>query len=178
RQCGASAENLTGQQRAIEAYLDVLAAARGSGPVDALRWGSALARVSRLTAIPVEELNRRFGKTKPTRTMTRPTQQAEPASESPLPKPAVIRPLTGQAMAERWILGVLLLEPGRWQHVQQIVHLEDFQDETHRRLAETYWNHQRDEGEPVFNEFIGALGDKDKDLVEIAVTAAEEVETL
>src|SRR5581483_527487 len=55
-----STGDLTGQQHAVEQYLELLAQARGSGPVDAIRWGSALARVSRLTEIPVAELNRRF----------------------------------------------------------------------------------------------------------------------
>jgi DNA primase len=172
----ASAENLTGQQRAIEAYLDLLASARGSGPVDALRWGSALARVSRLTGIPVEELNRKFGRVKVSKpAFSRPSSAEQPAAEG-ASAASPPRPLNGQAMAERWILGVLLLEPHRWHDVQQIVHLEDFRDETHRRLAETYWNHQRDEGEPVFNEFIGML--RDKELLEVAITATDEVETL
>jgi DNA primase len=173
----ASAENLTGQQRAIEAYLNLLASARGSGPVDALRWGSALARVNRLTDIPVEELTRRFGRVKVSRPAVTPSHspgQKSPDVAAAPPPPA--RPLTGQAMAERWILGVLLLEPNRWHDVQQAVHLEDFHDEACRRLAETYWNHQRDEGEPVFNEFIGTL--RDPNLLEIAITAADEVEAL
>lgn len=178
RQFDASGENLTGQQRAIEAYLDLLASAKGSGPVDAIRWGRALSRVSRLTDIPVEELNRRFGRTKPGRgpgpvaAASAPARAATAVVTSGYPA----APLNGQKMAERWVLGVLLLEPGRWHDVQKSVHLEDFTDAAHRRLAETYWNHQRDEGEPVFNEFIGSLGEPE--LVEIAFSSAEEVETL
>ncbi len=60
QQFKASGDNLTGQQKAVKQYLDVLNKARSGGPVDSLRWGSALSRVSRLTDIPVEELNRRF----------------------------------------------------------------------------------------------------------------------
>jgi hypothetical protein len=56
------------------------------------------------------------------------------------------------------------------------VHLEDFAHEGHRRLAEIYWNHQRDEGEPVFNEFLGSLGEPA--LAEIAMLAVDEVEAL
>ena len=52
----------------MEQYLELLANARGSGPVDPLRWGSALARVSRLTEIPVDELNRRFKMRRPAMT--------------------------------------------------------------------------------------------------------------
>src|SRR5688500_14009207 len=59
RQFNASGD-LTGRAKAVEEYLGTLAAARGSGPVDSIRWGSALSRVSRLTDVPVEELNRRF----------------------------------------------------------------------------------------------------------------------
>ena len=172
RQFDASQQNLTGQQRAIEAYLDVLASARGSGPVDPIRWGQALSRVSRLTEVPTDVLNRRFGRTRPAKPPVAPMGGDAPAPVAP----AGPKPLNGQVMAERWVLGVLLLEPGRWVEVQKTVHLEDFQEPAHRRLAETYWNHQRDEGEPVFNEFLASL--TDPELTEIAVTAVEEVDRL
>jgi len=176
RQFEASDENLTGQQRAVEAYLDVLGSARGSGPVDALRWGGALTRVSRLTGIPVEQLNSRFKRKRP-----KPVQQVSSAapddSQPAMPmtrSPA--RPLTAQDRAEKWLLGCLLLEPGRWQELQKVVHVEDFAHEGYRRLAEMYWNHQRDEGEPVFNEFFGAL--RDPELTELVQTAVDEVEAI
>jgi DNA primase len=63
----AASDDLTGRQKAVEEYLGTLAAARGSGPVDSIRWGQALARVSRLTEVSVEELNKRFRATKPQR---------------------------------------------------------------------------------------------------------------
>lgn len=173
RQFDAGNGDLTSQQKAVEAYLQLLAAARGSGPVDALRWGSALARVSRLTDIPVDELNRRFKRAKP----VLPRQQAvAPAAQSIVPKSYPARPLTAQDRAERQILGILLVQPHRWHDVQQVVHLEDFVHEGHRSLAEIYWNHQRDEGEPVFNEFLGSLGEPA--LAEIAMLAVDEVEAL
>lgn len=169
RQFNQSGNDLTGQQKATEAYLQVLASARGAGPVDALRWGAALARVSRLTDIPADELNRRFrakrGRTK---------APAGPAIAAPPPQ--LPKPLTARDRAERWILGVLLLHPRRWHDVQAVVRREDFTDERHRRLAELYWNHQRDEGEPVFNEFLGKL--QDADLVDLTMQASEEVEAL
>ena len=56
----AQSGDLTGQQEAVSEYLELLASARGSGPVDPIRWGGALTRVSRLTEIPVDQLNRRF----------------------------------------------------------------------------------------------------------------------
>ena len=78
------------------------------------------------------------------------------------------RPLDATGRAERWILGILLLEPGRWMRVQRSVRVEDFSVPLHRRLAEVYWDHQRHEGEPVFNEFLGQLGGSDAALVDLA----------
>lgn len=173
RQFDAGSGDLTSQQKAVEAYMQVLASARGSGPVDALRWGSALARVSRLTDIPVAELNRRF------KAQKRPPMRPEPIAESaapPMPASQPARPLTAQDRAERQILGILLLQPHRWHEVQRVVHLEDFAHEGHHRVAELYWNHQRDEGEPVFNEFLGTLAEPA--LSEIAMLAVDEVEAL
>jgi hypothetical protein len=70
------------------------------------------------------------------------------------------------------------MEPQRWMKVQRSVHVEDFADPVNRRLAERYWEHQRHEGEPVFNEFLGELAGFDPALVERAVEAVEEMETL
>ena len=171
RQFNASGGDLTGQQKAVETYLEVLASARGSGPVDALRWGSALSRVSRLTDIPVDELNRRFRVRKqPPKSIG--AQQAEAPAASTAGEPS--GPVTGRDRAELWILGVLLLHPRRWHEIQRVVHVEDFVRERHRRLAEIYWNHQRDEGEPVFNEFLGTL--HEPSLTETAVQAVDDVE--
>jgi hypothetical protein len=60
--------------------------------------------------------------------------------------------------------------------VQRQVRVEDFTDPSHRRLAELYWDHQRNEGEPVFNEFLSHLAEPA--LLEAAVQAVDEVETL
>jgi hypothetical protein len=82
---------------------------------------------------------------------------------------------------------VLLLEPARWQRVQLIIGPEDFTDDRRRRLAEVYWNYQRDEGEPVFNELLGILGDLARqnpedggpgDLRELAIEVTGEVEAM
>jgi DNA primase len=171
RQFNQSGGDLTGQQKAVETYLEVLASARGSGPVDGLRWGSALSRVSRLTDIPVDELNRRFRVRKqPARSIG--FQSAEVPSVPAAVKPS--GPVTGRDRAELWILGILLLHPQRWHEIQRVVHLEDFANERNRRLAEIYWNHQRDEGEPVFNEFLGTL--HEPSLTETAVQAVDDVE--
>ena len=55
-------DDLTGRQRAVEQYLQTLADARGAGPVDPLRWGAVLARVSKLTDISIDDLQRRFNR--------------------------------------------------------------------------------------------------------------------
>jgi hypothetical protein len=103
--------------------------------------------------------------------------------------------LSAQDRAERWILGILLIEPRRWTQVQRVVDVTDFTDATRRRLAEIYWQYQRDEGEPVFNEFLGLLRDHGAkpdessttdgsyaptagDLIGLAVDVVDEVEEL
>jgi DNA primase len=165
--------DLTGQQRAVEAYLEQLASARGSGPVDAIRWGSALARVSRLTDIPTDELNRRFrARKQPSRGPVVQAVAGQEEAQAFAAEPP--KRLTAQDRAERWILGILLLQPARWLEVQRTVHPSDFGVERHRALAEIYWNHQRDEGEPVFNEFLGGL--QEPALKDLAMQAVDEVE--
>lgn len=194
----AGADDLTARQRAVSEYLELLASARGSGPVDALRWGAALSRVSRLTEIPVEELNRRFkanrpGPIKAPVKKNEPNQQDSPSADVNQ-APAAPRVGAGDARerAERWILGALLLNPPKWAQVQEIISVADFVGDECRRLAELYWRHQRDEGEPVFNEFLGLLsrdahpdqGGADGNdlpanrLAELAIEAADEVEAL
>jgi DNA primase len=165
------AGDLTGQQKAVQEYLELLGSARGSGPVDTMRWGAAVARVSRLVEIPVEELHRRFAGRK--RTGGWPARNdARPAAVAPRP-PAVP---TAQDSAERWILGGVLLEPKRWQQVQLSVRLEDFQEPVRRRLADIVWTHQREEGEPVFNELLAGL--PEDSLRTLAIELVEEVEQL
>ena len=186
RRFNANGDSLTGQQKVVEEYLEVLSKARGSGPVDAIRWGMALAQVSRLTEIPVEQLNRRFKAPKQASRRLSDLRSPAPAQAESASEPTmgdadasmlpVRRHLTAQERAERRLLGVLLIEPVRWQNVQKHVHLDDFLDPLHRQLAETYWSHQQDEGEPVFNEFLGSLNDES--LRELAVLAVEEAESL
>jgi DNA primase len=175
-----SGNDLTGQQKAVQQYMEVLAGARGTGPVDSLRWGSALSRVSRLTEIPVEELNRRFGKAKPAarsagfRNDAQGSAPAEPTTQVPARGRSSER-LTARDRSERWIMSILLVEPHRWFDVQQKVHLTDFTDETRRKLAEIYWQHHQDEGEPKFNELLGTL--TEPALAELAVELVEEFDS-
>jgi hypothetical protein len=71
-------------------------------------------------------------------------------------------------------MGALLLEPPRWHQVQTRIGPKDFSDPDLHRLAEVYWEHQRNEGEPVFNEFLGMLDDPGQK--ELAVRLLTEME--
>jgi len=70
----------------------------------------------------------------------------------------------------------LLTEPQRWHDAQQHVRPQEFTDETRKALAEIYWAHQRDEGEPIFSEFLDLL--QEGDLKTVAIRAVEEVQSL
>ncbi len=163
--------DLTGQQKAIEEYLSLLAGARSAGPVDPIRWGGALVRVSRLTGIDAEELNSRF------RTRHRGSSAARPRMGVPeAAEPARPSVSTARNHAERHILGVLLAEPQRWADVQLSLGTQDFVGDDLRRLAEVYWSYQRDEGEPVLNELVAAL--PDDGLKTLALELVQEAEAL
>lgn len=166
--------DLTGQQKAAQEYLNLLAGARGGGPVDSMRWGAALARVSRLTEIPVAELHRRFKTPRNRPAKIAGSAASSERSEAPAPAAPVVS--VGRQMAERQLLGVLLIEPKRWHGVQLGLQVESFEDADVRRLAETFWNHQRDEGEPVFNELLDLL--PDVELKSLAIELVEAVEEL
>jgi hypothetical protein len=157
--------DLTGQQRAVEQYLELLATARGAGPIDEIRWGAVLTRVSRLTQIPVDQLHRRFRSPRiGSRAIPTTERQHAPA------------PATAQVLAERWILGILLHDPARWHGVQQCLRPEEFTDASHRQLAEVYWTRQRDDGEPVFSEFLNDLATSH--MKELAIALLEEADAL
>lgn len=70
----------------------------------------------------------------------------------------------------------MLNEPHRWTDVQHHVAVEQFADEDRRQLAEIYWHHQRDEGEPAFSEFLAGL--PDANLQSLAVGLVEEFESM
>jgi DNA primase len=166
-----SSDAITGQQQAVQEYLQTLSAARnsGGGAIDSLRWGAALSRVSRLTDIPVQELNRRFGigrsgKRGPGKPAAQVAATDQPTTNAPVP------PLQARQRAEGFILGLLLIEPQRWDDVQQHIGPTDFTDEGIRSIAEIFWRHQQDEGPPVFNEFLGLL---DETMKSAAVALAD-----
>jgi DNA primase len=168
-----STGDLTSQQKAVEQYLDLIAGARGTGPIDSLRWGAALTRVSRLTEIPVEQLNRRFATNKaPRRNTAMAPANVEEGSAKPQAAPQRI---TAKERAERQLLGILLLEPARWHAVQLHCHVDEFTEGWHRKLAEIYWNYQRDEGEPTIAEFVSLLN---PELKVFAIELTNELESL
>lgn len=169
RRFTASGGGLTGQQQAVDQYLQLLADARGAGPVDGLRWGAALARVSRLTDIPMADLKRRFD----------PPKSEQPRRGRPQ-QPGRAAQLTGRERAERNLIGALLNHPALWHDVQVAVLPEDFSTAPLRRLAERFWDHLRNEGESTLAEFAATLeqagGDGDGGLVSLAFESAKAVE--
>ncbi|HVT88276.1 MAG TPA: DNA primase [Tepidisphaeraceae bacterium] len=167
--------DLTSQQKAIEQYMTLLAGARGSGRIDPLRWGAILARVSRLTEIPTDELNKRFKSDR-----KRPRASVETRSKEPEPASSISNasaaPSNARDRAERWVLGALLAEPSRWAGVQHELSVSDFSDQYRQKLAEVYWAHQRDDGEPVFSELLGLLDNSA--LKELAIELVQETEAM
>lgn len=164
--------DLTAQQKAATEYLELLSGASGARTADDLRWGTALARVSRLTGIPLDDLHRRFRRTRP---------KARPAANSgetaaPPPAKSPRQALDGRSVAERQVLGVLLAEPGHWSSVQLRLRAEDFANPDLRRLADGFWQNQRDEGETVLCEFLSAVSDQQ--LAALAIELVEQVEEL
>ncbi|MBC7783282.1 MAG: DNA primase [Burkholderiales bacterium] len=164
--------DLTGRSKAIEAYLERLAAARTGGPVDPIRWGSILARVSKFTDIPTEQLNRRFRARKP---LASPRGGFD-ANRPKNPAPDAPRIPGARQQAERWVLGCLLHLPDAWQSVQQVIDYTEFTVEDIRPLAEWYWAYQRNEGQPLLAE-LAALLDSES-LKSVAIGLANEVETM
>jgi DNA primase len=157
--------DLTVQQKAVTRYLELLGSARAAGPIDDVRWGGALARVSRLTNIPVDMLHRRFGrgaKQAPRRQgRTAVNSAAEAAAGSAWAKGENIAAVDpAQVRAEGHILGALFLEPSLWQKVQVRIGPADFADPGCRALAQIYWQQLAEVGEPIFNDFIALLGEK------------------
>ena len=170
------AENdLTGRQRAVKQYLELIASARGAGPIDPLRWNQSLLRVSRLTETPVEELNKLFRPRRANRSAT-PHAAVDGSIETTQPA-TVYRPLDADSRARRWIMGVLLTDPQRWHAVQQHLHVEDFDssDVPLHAIVQQYWMHQIDEGEPVLAEFLSQLDEQAKQL---AIELVEEIEAM
>ena len=168
--------NIPAQERALQGFMEPFVKAKAERAVDPNRWAAVIATVSKEVGLPTEELHRRYGKEarKVVRRAFRAPAGHEPSNrpQAPVPRPAG----TAQSRAERQLLGTLLLQPSKWHEVQQHVDVADFTDDHRRQLAEVYWAHQRDEGEPVFNEFLSDL--PDERLRGLAIELVEEVESL
>lgn len=170
-----ASSGLTDQQKAASEYVELLSKAASSGPVDSIRLGAILARVSRLTDVPLSELHRRC-RPKKARTGNLRHIEEEQQESSAVAAPAGEQPALGRELAERWILGALLLRPQRWDSIRRKMDAADFADPARQALAMAYWQHQRDEGEPVFSEFVAALEDESQKV--LAIQLAEEAEQL
>lgn len=154
-----AADGITGQQKALSAYLDVLSGARGSGPVDSLRWGAALGQVAKLTGMPLDDLHKRFAaKSRPQRRQNNVTDVAQATeSQTPTSNDGALPVQAAQEMAERQVLGIVFVESERWLDVQKDVQPEDFGHPVRRELAEIFWDVCRHDGEPEFAEFLTNL---------------------
>jgi DNA primase len=179
RRWNANDGNVPEQEKALAAFMEPFLKAKSEQAIDDIRWAAVISTLSQEIGLSTEELHRRYGRA--ARKMSaRPAAVANRSEPTDAARPPR-RPPTAQDLAERHILGALLSEPQRWHHVQQSVHVEDFTDAARRRLAEVYWSHQRDEGEPVFNEFLSQLGEIDESqtgLAELAIELVEEAEAL
>lgn len=165
--------DLTARSRLIDDYLQRLASARSGGPVDPIRWGSIIARVSKLTNIPVEELNRKFRVRK---SPVRSSKLNTPSAGSTKSHPSLPPIPPARRQAERWILGGLLHLPRAWVHVQQVLDSKEFMSEELKPLADWYWDYQRHEGEISLEELIHQL--EDPGLKSLVIELASEVETM
>jgi DNA primase len=163
RELMASENDLTGRQRAIDAFLAMMAKAQGHS--DRLRWNAALVRVGHLTEIRTEELTRRI------RTVH--TAKPAPGTRAPTSKRAVKAAILGaRERAERTLLGALLCEPSHWNDVQKSIHSESFTEPALRALAIVLWDHYRNEGVIPLNEFLDLLaGDLKSLALELAADA-------
>jgi hypothetical protein len=136
--------------------------------------------MERRTGLTAYEINRRFRKGKP-KSISRQSRSTQAVREVSLdqpgdPFPRNTGPLVAADRAERFILGILLNDPTQWQRVQQHVHPGQFTDPGRKKLAERYWDHQRNEGEPVFSEFLSLLDSES--LKQLAMELADEAEQL
>jgi DNA primase len=178
RRWTANENNIPEQQKALEAFMTPFLKARNERAIDETRWGAVIATLAKETGIPTAELHRRYGKAPKARRSVQAGPASEPNNNAPA-GPGVRKLPTAQDLAECRILGALLLEPARWHDLQQSVGPADFTDENRRKLAEVYWHHQRDEGEPVFNQFLSDLAEPGgPGLVELAVELVDEVQEM
>jgi hypothetical protein len=138
-------------------------------------WDLMLTRASRLTGFSIAELQKMAGraaKSQPQR-----NHRPGPGSQADarrMPKQEIP---TARDRAEMFILGYLLSEPSQWADAQKHIAPEDFSPGPRRKLAQTFWQHQQDEGEPVLNEFLMIL-EGEPEVRDLAVQSAQEISRL
>jgi len=137
-----------------------------------------------LTEIPVDQLNSRFSKKSTPKWSTAKSASRTSGSEGsaqvarpgePTNNAHGATPMARQK-AEGFLIGLLLLEPERWQVIQQAITPADFTDGNLLLIAQRYWQAQEDEGPPVLNEFLGLL--EEPELKSLAVRWSEEASTM
>jgi DNA primase len=167
RRLNVQADDFVGQQKAVQEYLEFLSSVgrrvnpRGRG------WEWALARAARVTGYTISQLQQWTFKKNAAGPGRRRSAQAVAAS---MPKTEVP---TARDRAEKFVLGYLLCQPGCWHDAQKQIAPDDFTPGPRRKLAEIYWRHQQDEGEPVLNQFLSLL-DEDPEVRVLAVELAQE----
>ena len=166
RQYATSKDDLTGQGKAIDAFLARLASVNVE-TTDRMRLNAAMVRASKMTGISTEEMTVRI------RALRQPKAVARAdAPRRGFVKIASDRPISARERAERDLLGALLNQPDHWNAVQQTVKFEEIATPPLRRLAEAIWDCHRHEGALPLNEFLDVLGDSE--LKSSAVEASHE----
>lgn len=166
RQYVTNQNDLTGQSRTIDEFLSRIASVNVE-TIDRMRLSAAMARASKLTQIPTEELLRRV------RSLSGPKKNAGNSRPS-LPRDSHRPTVTAREKTERHLIGAILNEPEHWNDVQKQVEFKDIATASLRRLAEVMWDVYRNEGALPLNEFLDLL---ESDLKSQAVESAHEAQS-
>jgi hypothetical protein len=164
-------DDLLGRQAAVREFMTFLAATAQKTGRQPKGWAQALTRAARLTGFSVADLQKMGGR--PARSPQQGSRQAQVDARR-MPKQEIP---TARDRAELFILGYLLSEPGQWADAQKHIAPEDFSPGPRRKLAETYWRHQQDEGEPVLNDFLLVL-EEEPEVRALAVQTVQEISRL
>jgi hypothetical protein len=149
-------DDLLGQNKAVEEFVEFLSVAGRKVDSRAAGLDQAMAQVARLTGFPIAAIQQRIKRSQK-RTMPRRTGASAQVAASRQPNTQVP---TARERAEAFVLGYLLREPSQWHAAQTAIDPRDFTPGPRRELAEIYWRHQRDEGEPVLSELLALLQDE------------------
>ena len=176
RQAG---DSLTGRERAIGGFLELIAKAKAAGNVPVERWGPAMMQVARSTGLKPADIERRIeelGNAAPRQAAPPPTPPPRPEKRRWLSPEEFRRQrqrdrnkrppaVTDQPKAsadqtcERLVLGGLLVRPEAFPAVQKLISPDDFVLAETAALAERYWDHQRNEGEVELMDWQRTIDD-------------------